>query len=434
MTRTFTVHPSSYRSKTGLRPYDLSRDFEHQFPPDEVRHDRIKVRVLTTAWLTPSADVEAIFHNMGPRDSESLFRATARGRGDLGIDLVIPARPPRFLLSGKGKADHNVSRAAIETTLELDLNPTRFRAHQPDDWDPEADHRNPLDALRLNASVRTELASITLDGNDNVLTGLHRLGGTTFSRRASQWLQVLEAYFRLIEEAIRADFAPTSLGVRAFDFRMFLRQAECYWEFQSPQAIADVARAASAISHLDGATSIYGPLSRGGVNNLRWVKLRPNAASELKIYAKMPDRIRIELSFLSRIPQFLSRTGRPAGDTAASMLMTLGHTASSAVRSLWTDMARLLNSTEDPKELITFLSALNRSVPAENLQLMLQLLIHHHGLNAAQDGTIISKSVCDALVRERVLFRVRGRRDIPTRYRVSDSYLQLLQRLETGAN
>lgn len=422
------VAPSRYRSRTGLRPFSLDTPFEHAFVPGEARHDRIKVKVRTRTTLTPGADVEAIIHSMAPRDEPSLFTANVRGADDTRFDLRVPRRPPRFLIAGDGRGVFRAQYGIIDTDLRLDINPTRYWAHQADMQVHPTDALSALDALTSNQGISQQLRALTLDDADNLLLGLDRLGGQTFSRRSEQWMTIVGDLLDTLQTYLRDTFAPTYLGANSFTIDISPLQAECYWEFHSDRAIDDVAEIGRAVIKADGDATLNYPLSLGGHRNLHWVKLRLTNDIDLKIYAKTADRIRVEVTFLKRISQFASRSGVPAPHTR-DPLWTLGalrNYATNALQPVWQAIQSLPRTSDSAADLVEFVSLLNSAVPEQNRRTLLLLLAHHHSVNATTSDGVASEAVCRRLASLGVLYRIGGRRNVGTRYVLADRYMALL--------
>lgn len=425
------VAPSRYRSRTGLRPFSLDTPFDHAFVPGEARHDRIKVKVRTRTTLTAGADVEAVIHSMAPRDEPSLFTATVRGSDDTRFDLRVPARPPRFLIAGEGKGVFRAQYGIIDTDIRLYLNPTRYWAHRPGTRVQPDDASSALDALTSNQGISQQLRALTLDDADNVLVGLDRLGGQTFTRRSEQWMTIVGELLHTIQTYLRDTFAPTHLGANSFTLDISPLQAECYWEFQSDRAIDDVAEIGRAVIKADGDATLNYPLSLGGHRNLHWVKLRLTNDTDLKIYAKTADRIRVEVTFLNRISQFAGRSGVPAPHTRDALwsIGALRTCAANALQPVWQAIQSLPRPPDSAADLMEFLSLLNSAVPEQNRRTLLLLLAHHHSVNTTSSDGVASEAVCRRLASLGVLYRIRGRRNLGTRYVLADRYMSLLSSL-----
>lgn len=406
-------------------------------------HDRIKVVVTAdlhyeTAeaitsyldWIENFRDPSATPNEPLPNDPE-VFRFLPErfpGSRDLRIEHG-------WLFTGIGKfsrlSHQNGGVAQLQLTLEL--NPTRFLAHQPGDrtlTDLEA-LRAP-DALIENRSAAEEAENEILDSNDNVLIGLTRLGGSAFDNRTERWRRVLDIYLGHIQTLIDAVLAPprpdqmdpptTGPGVR-LDVRWMhaiVQQAEVYWEYQSIDALSVVGTIAGCMQsvaeeirvtrylsepdlsepescsseRIDGATSVTFPLR----NNIKAI-----------IYAKTMDRIRIEVRYNRNLRQcFRNVANGPLG--IAEILERARQDAADRLAVVFTTL-RNLSITAEPDRaiLVEFLAKLAAATQNDEgaTRIVLTTLLNTNGISESVEG--IPRGVIRRLRRLEVLERHRVR-------------------------
>lgn len=404
-----------------------SHDTVTLFAPGDARHDRIKARYTAHVQVDPGC-VSDVLSEMGPRDDEGLFigdvlpdNRSMRLRPRLGT-----SRKAMWLVTGQGIARWRPEVGFIEVNLELDLNPTRFLAHQPDPSLAAIMARDPFEALRVNPSTRAQLALATLDGSDNVLVGLDRLGGQRVEARAEQWQALLSVYVDHVLEALRATIMPAGFVTAPLKETLSLSQAETYYEFTAADAVSTVGDLSRLLMSADGASRLFQRVEIGGTANARWVKLSLTEDIDAKVYAKTHDRVRVEITYTDQVKQVAQRAGAPRNDGPIAKLMALNTDAARRLETFWNALMTLDASATDVCE---FMARLNRAVPDDNRRLMLSLIANSRGVTVTAAEGFGSPVVCRALVREGILIPIRTRQRGEARFALTPTWSGMFDRL-----
>ncbi|MCB4771058.1 hypothetical protein LGR54_20825 [Ancylobacter sp. Lp-2] len=430
-TTTMTAVPAiRYRSRTGLRHLDTAHPADVLFPAYDARHDRVKVRVAARVHLSQPELWEDYIGEIAPPDHAGLFVTSAPQAGAAQFKLRVRGTKanPLWLIAGGGIVRWRQSAGFFDIALDLDVNPTRFLAHQPDPSVTAIHERGPLDAFRVNVSAAAALRAMTLDASDNVLTTLAQLGGTTFTRREAQWDAVLAAHFDQLSNALIETLAPPHIGAE-LEMTLSVAQAETYWELSVPDAVSTIGALCQSVKMSDGAARLSQRADIGGEANAQWIKMPLTDDADLKFYAKTSDRIRVEITHHDRIAQFAGRNGRPMGAGVAATLRALSRDAANRLHRVWTAIMNLHALQADAADVCDFMSKLNAAVPEQNRRLILSLLANHRALTETTVDGFAPASVCRALRRTGVLVPIHARNRAAARYVLTPAYSAMFDRL-----
>lgn len=438
-----------YRSQSGMKPFDHTRDASFLFPLGDARHDRIKLFVEARIRV-PSGAYEEVLHSMASPDEDGLFAGRLRsGRDGPFLELFSHEHQRRtWLVTLAGRRNRAVYReqhGLIDVGLELDLNPTRYLAHQCQTSLAAIRARNPFEALRSNPRVQSDLRGRTLDASDNVLFGAELMGGRAFGQRDAHWRAVMNTYFDHVQEALGTTFAPAHFNARLMSFSMNVKQAEIYWELASVDAVSVVADLCNAFKTASGDTRVSqvfqsrpamasSTINLGGDRNARWLKLPLTEEIDLKVYAKMLDRIRVELTYHGGIRRHAQRAcgshiATRCNSAVVETLLSLRGAASIRLTQAWDAIMALYRPFEGTGEICDFMCRLNSAVEEDNRRLMLSLLANHRGVTATDASGVASPAVCRALERKGVLQRIRPCNRAPARYALAPRYSEMFDRL-----
>jgi hypothetical protein len=431
-----------------MKPFDHALDARFLFPFEDARHDRIKLSVHARVSVDPAA-IEEVFDHMASTSSEGLFAGRLRsGRDGDFLELFSQERQRRAwlvtLAGRRNRAIYHERHVFIDVDLELDVNPTRFLAHQPETSLDAIRARDPFDALRVNPDVRRSLRARTLDASDNILFGAEFMGGRTFARRDAHWRAVMNANFDHLREALTSSLAPARFA-QLVSLDMRVKQAEAYWELASADAVSVVEGLCNAFKAAAGDTRISQivqsrpPMARptidfDGDRNARWLKLPLTEEVDLKVYAKTVDRVRVELTYHGGIRRHAQRAGGRRVATGCNSdvvetLLSLRDGASNRLTNVWDTVMTLYRPHEGTGEICDFMRRLNRAVEEGNRQLMLSLLANHRGVTVTDATGFASLAVCRALESEGILQRVHPRNRAPARYALAPRYSEMFDRL-----
>jgi|GEM_PF-5988936 len=396
------IRPSiRYRSHTGLRFFDPARNAADMFRADEARydHERLRVRGIITIPQFIREDIGA--HGLievldGRLDGRRLECSGNQSPWSVSID------GNDCLYSARGKVWWAEHRGGFEFSLDLDLNLTRFVAHRS-----EAPHDSG-DPLARNPTIGRSLARQTLDGNDNVLIGADRLGGQVFARRREWWRSWSVTYHDLVLEDLVRCLTPEGFGIQAHIERVTLVKAEIYWEFSHTDATSVVSRLSHEMASADGATRQFystAPIQSGQERNAHWSKIALNRAVHLKLYAKTPTRIRVELVYQARIREHARVQCSAEGANIISLLDGLAQDAEQRAVQAVGGLAALMQPSEECARLVTALANIAKRVRGSDLTAVLSLLAAGPIEPTSDDG-LLPRRTCSALVRDGVLQRV----------------------------
>jgi hypothetical protein len=417
------------RSRTGMKDI-RSHGTAVLFAAGDARHDRIKARYTARVLVDP-ASMPDMLSEIGPPDDEGLFVGTVQPNG-LTMRLRSrrdASRRPMWLVTGRGIVKCRPEPGFIDIDMELDLNPTRFLAHQPDPSPAAILERDPFEALRVNASKRVQLALATLDGGDNVLIGLDRLGGERFEDRATQWQHLLTAYLTHLRLALHATIRPQHIETALIEDKLTLTQVETYYEFSAADAVSTVGDLSRLLMSADGASRLFRRAEIGGTSNARWMKLPLTADIDAKVYAKTHDRVRVEITYTSRVEQAAERAGVARTGSTIAKLMTLNTDAARRLETFWDALMTLDALDASATDVCEFMARLNRAVPEGNRRLMLSLIANNRGVTATAKEGFAPPAVCRALVREGILTPARARQHAEARFALTPAWSGMFDRL-----
>ncbi|MCI0755732.1 hypothetical protein [Teichococcus vastitatis] len=373
------------------------------------------------------ADLPAVLAQVGRNGPGRVLSLSLKGRNHWAIRT--PARSNPWLFSVAGDLRWRPESRRLQVLLKLDANPTRFLAHQSTSDLATIRALAPVDALRLCPVRSSELAAQTLDGGDNVLVGLDRLGGTAFDRREERWQELLAIYLDHLRAMIGAALSPPGLGAQLVRMEFALTQAEVYWELHHRDAISFTADLSKSLLAADGTARVFGkPVMMASHRNTRWTRLPLTKDIAMKTYAKTIDRVRCEISFDARTNQEVRRLRRPSQDVL-EVLSSLRHAASRRMQLAWSAMMTDCPLTDETTDLIDFVEHLARAVPEERRRCLLTILVNHRGITETDSASHVPRSICLALEREGIVGRARARRGAGRRYALTLRYSRMVDRL-----
>ncbi|KQP08295.1 hypothetical protein [Methylobacterium sp. Leaf93] len=405
------------------------RGFEYLFPVQDVRHDFMEAQFSARVRGT-AADLETVLRRLGGRGDRGVFRL----RKKTGSLWHIDTRPDSALFSAQGTIRVPQGGGLLELEMRVQLNPTRFLAHQADPT-PGAIHlRPPRDALKPDPAVEARLAARSLDGGDNYLTMPAQVPG--FSERDAWWWGILRSYLGKIRQFV-VDHLVSSFSRAKLERAGFgpIRKAEVQFEFYHPDAITWAGEFRNALCVADDAAESrsWGKKRRGaeGKRNTVGAYLDINKDTRLKVYAKDAHRIRIEVVFskAQRISQVLTRSGLSPSDEIVSRVQSLRGEAVKQLAKVWKTVMQVTKACEATADICDFMARLNRQVPDENQRTMLSLLGNHRRVTATVPAGIAPDTVCRALVREGVLVPAGIVTRGPARYALAPTWSRMFDRL-----
>jgi hypothetical protein len=412
-----------FRSRTGLKPCDHTRPAEFLFHAPEARHDRVKAIMRAEVQLPP---------HVAHEDAISAINAggVLKLRGAVAEHVFIVTMVKDRLLFGitSGTVHWDKKGNRLVFILELDLNPTRWLEHQGSICNG---FQNSVQALTLDPEKSRRLSALTLDKGDNVLTSTARLGSTVFDHRGSWWRGVLTAYIGHIKAFLEQILVPTACGARLVKLEdQTVRQAEVHWELEHPRAVAWANDFCKAVRAANLSARVFErPIEEAGIANCRWVKIRRTQEVIVKVYAKQQDRVRLEIEFHDRINQTVKRAGGST-ETLVDTLMGLQDPAAQHLQALWTNIMTFIDhSPTATVSLCDFVEKLTRAVPEAHRPVLIDLLISHRHLAETSPDSFAPPRMCQDLVREGLLVRVKTRNRGPVQYALALPYSRMFDRM-----
>lgn len=417
--------PVRTRTRPILKRLDPARGFSFLFAPRDARHDHIEANF--TAKVRGTADeLNTVLRRLRGRGDRGPFSLRERNRTSWHLDT----RPGASLFEAQGTVEGSLEHGILTLRLRVQLNPTRFLAHQSDPNPGAISLKRPHEALRPDPDVEARLSARTLDGGDNVLTTPAQV--PAFDKRDPWWAGILRTYTGHIRKLIVDLLTPT--GSRAqldrADFDA-IRTAEVQFEFCHPDAVSWVANFRNALDVADDASGSR--LYRGaeGQRNAVVAYLGLTKDARLKVYAKDVGRVRFEVVFKgpSRISQLVLRNGLSPSHGIADRLICLRDEAVKQLRKAWGKVMQVTQETAATGDMFDFMARLNSGVPAENRRTMLSLLGNHRRLTATPSAGIAPEPVCRALVREGILVPAGIVTRGPRRYALAPEWSEMFDRL-----
>jgi hypothetical protein len=434
-----TLSPTtySYRRRSRIPPFT-----EGCFPsPGLARNDRIKVVFTGTIRYSSTTVLEQHLSDIN-RSGEVFTLDQPRFLSVRNLQVVRGQLFSGFLkLTGVRQGTGTAARAE----LSLDLNPTRFLAHQAEDAD-FSDLPIPFATpVTRSPSLGRRLAAQTLDSNDNVLVGNDPLVA------ASDWPAVLATYFEAVRCAVEGDVNLND-GTNNFvqlemDWsRPVIRQAEIYWEFGVPDAtgfvrsldpvMRQIAHEARTVHYAEPADP---PIER---RDLHGVSCAVNALAvycalatsiDCVVYAKTYDRVRFEVRYAANVRELV----RPRLGGQAGLVELLQHTARDAhrrVSRLFQTMHEFRVSPEpELVNLVLFMAHVGTVCvgDADLARRVISLLLNTRGITVSPDGdSAIPSEVVEQLVAAGLLIRSRtGLREASRRFALIPKYAAVVEAL-----
>ncbi|MEA1834074.1 hypothetical protein U8607_18450 [Methylobacterium durans] len=339
--------------------------------------------------------------------------------------LYSPSK--RWLFGVSGHVTYVPEAARLDFDLEVDLNPTRFLAHQADPSLETIGNLDPLVALRVDPVRRASLRDQTLDGNDNVLIGRERF--PAFSVRDAWWRQVVETYLAHVRSALSAAFAPPGISARLdrFDF-VSPRLAELHWELDHRAAIHWVDGLRKTVREADAAATGVEFMSEESAGNSVMLVLPLTGDIRLKVYPKMCGRVRFEIEYeeAGRIKQVATKRGRYANKNFVDILLALRIDAANRFQKFWSEAMALRSLTDEAVSLRQFITAVVRAAQEAHAETVLDVLIANRRLEQTGPSSFAPKPVCDALEREGVIVRARLRNRTTPQYALAAPFSRML--------
>jgi len=238
-----------------------------------------------------------------------------RGNRDL---PYLSFNSDEFTLSGKMKLARDRYEESARVRIELNLNPTRTLEYLANRFEScdflDTREGNPLlsmapaDFFFKGYEVHNEEDGVALDGNDNVLSTVHSLGGQRPTIRSQRWgvfLQIYESKLHeLLEDIVRRD--PLHLTITSVlrweDLTM--PYAEVYWEYESLRAhqyLRQIAQHMLEASRTTNISVFHNSEREEIIRNLAELQvaipLTGSGSKKLAIYEKVHNRLRFEVRY-----------------------------------------------------------------------------------------------------------------------------------------
>jgi hypothetical protein len=430
------------------RPYSLCRALDHARPVDltEMRVDRLKVSI--------TADV-----HYRSRDAITEYLSFLGGNNSLPVDLFelhdLPTPHkrrlrvrPGFLLSGEGEVKNVAELSGVaRVVLSLDLNPTRWLAHQPLPPGTAPLNMDALAALPAHQALaeHSEVAAsarrAALDGNDNVALGFRRTGDFTPARDHAAWFRrVLAVYLEHVRALVTAVLTPTTndaIPVTVTVHPFAVQQAECYAEQNTPDAIAAMATLADRLKVAASDMTIrhYLPADRleeGMSLNARSVTLKLTNTVHLCIYAKTRDRIRFEVRYLSAVQGTVARHLRGQQPNILEILEEAMSDAANRLNTVNRALTQIMTDAPvDWQRLINFMAELLWACGSDydRARALLSPLVIDQAVCETVPGGLAPRAVMQRLHDRRIVERVRVRHGGPVRWRLTPPYAAIMRGL-----
>jgi hypothetical protein len=419
------------RRRSGMRQLDVSQAFR----AEEVKHDRIKVRAMALIGYS-SAD----------RMSEYLSLVADISGYESPVFRVLATRWPHmknvevadgWLFSGRGNI-RNLARphgGVANLEMEINVNPTRFLANHPGEASvAELAALQPREALR-QSSFGDEARRASLTGTDNVLVGARRQGGTAFEHRQAWWQSVISVYLAHVRTLLTSTLVPHAGNALPQDVQVevtlpSVAQAECYWEFETDDAITAVKGLAEHLATAAGSVQLRTYLPSSEVfaqeqqNNSVSVTLPLTDTVHATIYAKTADRVRFEIKYLKDVRGAGARHLR--GTPGVELVIDgLRENAASRIETIIGALASIMAPAEPTAGTMwSFFDALvwaanNNFGAAQQLH---SILMNFGSVSQGVEGAASSPDVLHRLVQRGVLRRIRIRHGGIPRYTLTPPY------------
>ncbi|KQO53158.1 hypothetical protein [Methylobacterium sp. Leaf85] len=401
------------------------RGFDWLFSAQEARHDHMEAEFTARVRGTPT-ELAAVLRRLRGRNDKSVFRLRDRTRTTWNLDT----RPGTALFEAQGLVEIPEGQGFLALKLKVQLNPTRFLAHQADPA-PGAIHLKPArEALTPDPAVEARLSARSLDGGDNYLTTPAQVPSP--GERGPWWNGILRSYTGKVRQFIVDHLTPSISGAK-LDRAGFgpLRKAEVQFEFYHRDAATWVGEFCNALSVADDASESRHWRGTKGKRNAVGAYLGLTQDVLLKVYAKDAYRIRVEVVFskAQRISQVVKRMGLSPSDDFVDRVQSLRAEAVKQLAKVWKTVMQVTKACEAAADICDFMARLNRQVPDENQRIMLSLLGNHRRVTATVPAGIAPDTVCRALVREGVLVPAGIVTRGPARYALAPTWSRMFDRL-----
>lgn len=417
--------PVRIRTRQIRRRFDPSWGFETLFGLEEARHDLLEVK-FTARMRGTSRDLETALRRLDRKRETDVLRLRERGRGSWHLDT----RPDTALFAANGRVDVPAGQGLMVIELTMQLNPTRFLAHQPVKRADAVHFRPARDALRPDPAITEAMKIRTLDGNDNFLETSPDI--PAFDQRGPWWTTILRSYLGKIREFFRDHLAPEGSRVQIdrADFGP-IRRSELQWEFSHRDAVSWVGAFCNALRVADDATKAG--LWRGteAERNTTGGCLDITKDIRLKVYAKTAYTIRFEvvLSGSSRITQVLRHSKSSPNAEIVDRLQALRAEAVKQIRKTWATIMDVTAQGDATADMFDFMARLNSKVPERNQRLVLSLLGNQRRLTATPAEGVAPDTVCRSLVRAGILIEAGIVTRGPARYALAPAWSAMFDRL-----
>jgi hypothetical protein len=410
----------------------------------EAKHDRIKVRVTMRIGYSSVEQLSEYMEHIGDQSglvARPLFRVQSDRTPHTRTLRVMSG----WLFSGSGRLHHaNAAQGGIATlVLELDLNPTRFLAHHRAGASVvELEAMSPEEALATCPDNEAPARAAALDGNDNVLLGTLRQGGTTLERRGEWWRERLGLYLRHVEALLHARLVPTMTNalppvhVTAPSFDA-VAQAECYWELETNRArtvvalLADRLRAASGQFRLRMHLPSVEEIEEGHDQNSNSVTLHLGRGIQFCVYAKTADRVRFEMRYLADVRDNAARSLHGPVNILTILEAAREDAARRMTRIRETLAMTLAPTSFDRRHLMDFLRELLYACDGDRdaAEQLMEGLVNFGGVTQTPAGGIAPPEALRRLERRRIIRRLRVRARGAPRFVLAPPYATLQRAL-----
>lgn len=388
------------RTKSGLKYFDPTQRPGFLFAKDEARHDFVRVKIR----MEGTAHGEGALHHFlallgdNTRDDSVLSLTNGLTAGKWKAKVTRD----RWLFGGAGFLRISDDRTRLLLDLDLQLNPQRFLAHQPDPNPDVISRLHPMQALAWRADVAATLEARTLDQRDNVLIGADRLGGHEFHNREAWWRSVVAVYLRHIRDLLSSEMQ--ACGAEHIQLTQEkVTRAEVVWELRHHDAIsltADLHRRARGVPRVVWREGKF-TLESGHTANAGWFVVHRSDGVRIRVYAKCLDRLRVEVVFSDRIPQELRRCRHYISDVAVeSTLAGLRTAAERRIHSLFGELMSTQKLAPPSKSTLSDFVTRLADVVSDSRQLaqIVATLATNGFICATPAGGFAPQNTCDALL------------------------------------
>lgn len=301
--------------------------------PESAMIDRLKLQVSLGCLSGPSADVDRVIRRMG--DSKLFCKPQRFGK------INVRKKPLHPLFSGTVSLGYVAGRETqcSNVMFYLDTNLPRLARHQ----NIPLDNSDPLLVKKEGAHSFTSETEFALDSSDNWIPSGDYFDYFTPDTLDKLLVDSLKGIEGLVSSEIQKFYPDSSPQYFPKTSSRCLNEVEVYFEFQHPasaQLVRDIASRLKDFAKGSEKTEYFeGVVETTGENLQSW-KYTLRKGQTLKIYPKLNNRIRVELTY--NLKKNSSPLGKRTGESLEEVSSLLSQLKSDAAESV----NRMLNHLE----------------------------------------------------------------------------------------